>query len=108
GFVGANNLFPGPDGITAVRPESIRIGDENGEGESGGGRLTGTVVDVSFHGGTSHLAVRVPALDRPVLVAVQGPSRVASGERVSLSWPPEAAIHIPAGIPASPIEGREP
>jgi spermidine/putrescine transport system ATP-binding protein/putrescine transport system ATP-binding protein len=114
GFVGANNLFPGPDGITAVRPERIRIGDGGGDGGGdgeGGGegvRLTGTVVDVSFHGGTSHLAVRVPALDRPVLVAVQGPSRVVSGERVSLSWPPEAAVRIPAGLPVGPIEGEEP
>ncbi|MFG2115676.1 ABC transporter ATP-binding protein [Streptomyces sp. NPDC048718] len=116
GFVGANNLFPGPDGITAVRPERIRIGDDDGEDDGdgdrdGGGegvRLTGTVVDVSFHGGTSHLAVRVPALDRPVLVAVQGPSRVVSGERVSLSWPPEAAVRIPAGIPVGPTEGEAP
>ncbi|OAH13728.1 ABC transporter ATP-binding protein [Streptomyces jeddahensis] len=110
GFVGANNLFPGPDGITAVRPESIRIceGDGDGDPDAGGGRLTGTVVDVSFHGGTSHLAVRVPDLDRPVLVAVQGPSRVISGQQVSLSWPPDAAVHVPASTPVSPIEGEEP
>ncbi|MEU7022985.1 ABC transporter ATP-binding protein [Streptomyces sp. NPDC046203] len=110
GFVGANNLFPGPDGITAVRPERIRIGDGGGAGDGGGEgvRLTGTVVDVSFHGGTSHLAVRVPALDRPVLVAVQGPSRVLSGERVSLSWPPEAAVRVPAGVPVGPTEGEAP
>ncbi|MBA2946529.1 ABC transporter ATP-binding protein [Streptomyces himalayensis] len=126
GFVGANNLFPGPNGITAVRPERIRIRNRIGGGKGGndndgtvegeGERLTGTVVDVSFHGGTSHLAVRVPGLDRPVLIAVQGPSRVTSGEQVSLSWPPDAAVHIPASIPAStpvstpasPIEGEEP
>ncbi|MER6101610.1 ABC transporter ATP-binding protein [Streptomyces sp. NPDC001832] len=102
GFVGANNLFPGPDGITAVRPERIRIGDGDSHGDDGGGGLTGTVVDVSFHGGTSHIAVRVPQLDQPVLVAVQGPSRVVSGDRVRLFWPPEAAVRIPAG----PIAGE--
>ncbi|MFD7811557.1 ABC transporter ATP-binding protein [Streptomyces sp. NPDC059785] len=121
GFVGANNLFPegdgdgdslgsgsgsgsgggggggGAGGFTAVRPERIRMRTGDGRGEGGGaGRLTGTVVDVSFHGGTSHLAVHVPDLPKPVLVAVQGPSRVAPGERVSLSWPPEAAIRVPA------------
>ncbi|GGM08117.1 polyamine-transporting ATPase [Streptomyces fumigatiscleroticus] len=108
GFVGANNLFPerDGDGITAVRPERIRIGDGDGDGAGAGagGRLTGTVVDVSFHGGTTHIAVRVPDLAEPVLVAVQGPSRVATGERVSLSWPPEAAVPIPV----SPTEGEKP
>ncbi|MFH8475449.1 ABC transporter ATP-binding protein [Streptomyces sp. NPDC018000] len=105
GFVGANNLLPGPYGITAVRPERIHIGAGESHGSDvGDDRLTGMVVDVSFHGGTSHLAVRVPHLEEPVLVAVQGPSRVVPGERVSLSWPSEAAVRIPAG----PIEGEEP
>jgi spermidine/putrescine ABC transporter ATP-binding subunit len=102
GFIGANNLFPGkvtgkgldvsglgvlpapaadlPEGaqaLLAVRPERVRLGD---------GPLRGTVVDVSFYGGTSHVALSVPGHGRHVLVATQGPARVETGTEITLGW----------------------
>ncbi|MEV5774646.1 ABC transporter ATP-binding protein [Streptomyces antimycoticus] len=111
GFVGANNVFsgrlllsgglevpgvgvlPAPAGDTAglvgVRPESIRLAA--GEADAS---LHGTVLDISYFGGSSRIAVTVPGLDRPVLLTVAGPATVTSGARVALSWDPESAVLI--------------
>ncbi|MET8145409.1 ABC transporter ATP-binding protein [Sphaerisporangium sp. NPDC005288] len=110
GFIGANNLFEGTvagDGLSVaglgtlparggfaagapallgVRPESVRLGEN--------GILTGVVADVSFYGGVSHIAVRVPGHDRPILVAAQGPSQVRAGAEVGLGWSPDDAVLI--------------
>ncbi|RCG31058.1 ABC transporter ATP-binding protein [Sphaerisporangium album] len=110
GFIGANNLFEGTavgEGLSApglgtlpaqgglaagtpallgVRPESIRLG--------AGGVLSGVVADVSFYGGVSHIAVRVPGHERPVLVATQGPTRVTAGAEVGLGWSASDAVLI--------------
>ncbi|MEU9886466.1 ABC transporter ATP-binding protein [Sphaerisporangium sp. NPDC051017] len=110
GFIGANNLFegvadgegltasglgtlPAQGGLTAgtpallgVRPESVRLGPE--------GVLSGVVADVSFYGGVSHIAVRVPGHERPVLVATQGPTRVTAGAEVGLGWSAADAVLI--------------
>ncbi|MEW2402451.1 ABC transporter ATP-binding protein [Streptomyces sp. NPDC046862] len=115
-FVGANNLFagrlpasggldvpgvgvlPAPAapgtgaGLVAVRPESIRIAAD--EVEEADAPLHGTVLDISFFGGSSRIAVTVPGLDRPVLLTVPGPAPVPPGARVALSWPPESAVLI--------------
>ncbi|WP_084961418.1 ABC transporter ATP-binding protein [Thermoactinospora rubra] len=111
-FVGANNLFEGvfTDGgvkteafgllrgtgqategaaaLLAVRPEKVRL--DAGEG------LAGTVADVSFYGGVSHVSVQVAGHPKPVLAAVQGASRVRPGEQVVLGWAPEDAVIINA------------
>ncbi|MBA2893253.1 ABC transporter ATP-binding protein [Nonomuraea soli] len=109
-FVGANNLFEGtasarglsnghfgtlpaegelPEGapaLLAVRPEKISLAADRG--------LAGTVADVSFYGGVSHVSVDVTGHPKPVLVAVQGASQVRPGERVRLGWRPEDAVLI--------------
>ncbi|WP_214106340.1 ABC transporter ATP-binding protein [Acrocarpospora catenulata] len=112
-FIGANNLFPGtvtgggfevpglgplpcktdlPNGtaVLAVRPERIRLGDP------GRGAADGTVADVSFYGGISHIAVDVAGHDRKVLVATQGPARITPGAQVGLTWNPDDAVLVPA------------
>ncbi|GIH24334.1 polyamine-transporting ATPase [Acrocarpospora phusangensis] len=112
-FIGANNLFTGtvtatgfevpglgplpckpdlPNGLAvlAVRPERVRLG------EPGRGAADGTVVDVSFFGGVSHIAVDVPGHDRKVLAATQGPARIAPGAPVGLFWNPDDAVLVPA------------
>ncbi|GIH68765.1 ABC transporter ATP-binding protein [Sphaerimonospora thailandensis] len=82
-------LAEGSRALLAIRPERIRLtpltrSDEE-PGEHGGG-LTGEVVDVSFYGGTSHVALSVPGHEGHVLAATQGPARVDVGVRVALSW----------------------
>ncbi|WP_370027349.1 ABC transporter ATP-binding protein [Planotetraspora sp. GP83] len=114
-FIGANNLFPGTvtakglevgglgvlpapatglagdfqvgaRALLAVRPERVRLG---------AGELRGTVVDVSFYGGTSHVALSVPGHEGHVLVATQGPARVETGTEVQLGWDAADASLIP-------------
>ncbi|MEU8247665.1 ABC transporter ATP-binding protein [Nonomuraea sp. NPDC048916] len=115
-FVGANNLFEGTAGpetlltedfgplsgtpldgleegakaLLGVRPEKIRLR----EAETPDG-LGGTVLDVSFYGGVSHISVDVPGHVRPVLVAVQGASGVQPGAEVKLHWEAPDAVIIP-------------
>ncbi|MER6010596.1 ABC transporter ATP-binding protein [Streptomyces bluensis] len=121
GFVGANNIFAGRlladggldvpgvgvlpaaagdatagdatagdiTGLVAVRPESIRLTDPDTDAP-----LHGTVLDISFFGGSSRIAVTVPGLDRPVLLTAPGPAPVAPGARVALTWRPESAVLI--------------
>ncbi|MEV4107452.1 ABC transporter ATP-binding protein [Nonomuraea sp. NPDC049695] len=113
-FVGANNLFhgtaSGPDGIEtddfgmlagtpleeleagakallAVRPEKVELADE-----SAARGLKGSVLDVSFYGGVSHVSVDVPGRTKPVLVAVQGASSVEVGAKVKVCWEAEDAV----------------
>ncbi|WP_049565011.1 ABC transporter ATP-binding protein [Nonomuraea sp. SBT364] len=113
-FVGANNLFEGAVGgpetlaagdfgdlpgtplgeletgakaLLGVRPEKVRLGDGDG--------LKGTVLDVSFYGGVSHISVEVPGRVKPVLVAVQGAGTVKPGAEVSLEWTAGDAVIIP-------------
>jgi spermidine/putrescine transport system ATP-binding protein/putrescine transport system ATP-binding protein len=112
-FVGANNLFsgrlrasgglevpgvgvlPAPAGagegpyLVGVRPESIRLAAPDADAP-----LRGTVLDISFFGGSSRTSVAVPGLDRPVLLTVPGPAPVAAGARVALSWGPDSAVLV--------------
>ncbi|MEU9290938.1 ABC transporter ATP-binding protein [Streptomyces sp. NPDC048275] len=116
GFVGSNNIFSGQlrpsggldvpgvgvlpapagagtgAGLVAVRPESIRVAAANTE--DGEGLLSGTVLDVSFHGGSSRIAVTVPGLQPPVLVVASGPAAVTAGTPVALSWDPGSAVLV--------------
>jgi spermidine/putrescine transport system ATP-binding protein/putrescine transport system ATP-binding protein len=117
-FVGANNLFEGALGaadtlqtqdfgalrgrplraletgakaLLGVRPEKVRLGEVT----AAGGGLKGSVLDVSFYGGISHISVSVPGRLKPVLVAVQGASEVKSGAEVTLDWRADDAVIIP-------------
>ncbi|MFB9627969.1 ABC transporter ATP-binding protein [Nonomuraea helvata] len=113
-FVGANNLFHGTAGgldgiktddfgmlagtpleeleagakaLLAVRPEKMELADE-----SAARGLKGSVLDVSFYGGVSHISVDVPGRAKPVLVAVQGASSVEVGAKVKVRWKAEDAV----------------
>ncbi len=117
-FVGANNLFagvagsggiesetfgtlagtpltemePGAAALLAVRPESIELADENAARG-----LPGSVLDVSFYGGVSHVSVDVPGRAKPVLAAVQGAATVSAGAKVKVRWDAEDAVIMAAG-----------
>ncbi|GIH66641.1 ABC transporter ATP-binding protein [Microbispora siamensis] len=118
GFIGANNLFtgrvtekglevdglgllPAPAGpvegetaMLAVRPERIRLGPVTEDQ----GALRGRVVDVSFYGGVSHVALSLAGHDRNLLAATQGRARVETGAEVAVSWDAEDAALVPTGV----------
>lgn len=90
-FIGTSNLLhgrPGVEegGVVVVRPEDVRLAP------GAGGTLDGVVADVQFKGGTSHVAVDVPGLDKPFLVAVPGVTDVQRGSDVALSWTTEVVV----------------
>ncbi|WP_433349637.1 polyamine ABC transporter ATP-binding protein [Microtetraspora malaysiensis] len=60
------------------------------------GPLRGTVVDVSFYGGTSHIVLRVEGHEGHVLAATQGSARVKPGTEVAIGWDAADAVLIPA------------
>lgn len=113
-FVGANNLFHGvasglealkseefgmlpgtpltelvggSAALLAVRPEKIDLADE-----SAVRGLPGSVLDVAFYGGVSHISVGVPGHPKPVLAAVQGAGTVRTGAKVKVRWAAEDAV----------------
>ncbi|MGW2146559.1 ABC transporter ATP-binding protein [Nonomuraea bangladeshensis] len=113
-FVGANNLFRGlstgldalrseefgmlagtpleeleadQPALLAVRPERVELADE-----SSVRGMAGSVVDVSFYGGVSHVSVEVPGHPKPVLAAVQGAGTVRPGAKVKVRWNAEDAV----------------
>ncbi|MFF0310271.1 ABC transporter ATP-binding protein [Streptosporangium sp. NPDC004379] len=59
------------------------------------GVLRGKVADVSFYGGVSHVSVVVPGRPAPVLVAVQGATRVRTGSAVALRWTADDGVLVP-------------
>lgn len=115
GFIGANNLFtgrvtekglevdglgllPAPAGaveggtaMLAVRPERIRLGPITEDQEV----LRGRVVDVSFYGGVSHVALSLEGHDRNLLAATQGRAKVETGAEVVVSWDADDAALVP-------------
>jgi spermidine/putrescine transport system ATP-binding protein/putrescine transport system ATP-binding protein len=110
-FVGANNLFAGtlrddgvevaglgllpckvPPGLTPDRPVELAVRPENVRLAAGG--LRGTVLDISFYGGTSRIAVEVAGREQPVVVNATGSVSVPTGTGVELTWNPEDAVLI--------------
>jgi ABC-type Fe3+/spermidine/putrescine transport system ATPase subunit len=82
----------GPPGLTAgaavsliVRPEQVRLG---GDG------FAAVVADVSFVGPAKHLELDSDELGR-LRATVGGDVPATAGDRVSLSWPAEAAWIVP-------------
>lgn len=87
-FIGTSNLLRGrvDGGVVVVRPEDVRLTPGTG------GSLDGVVADVQFKGGSSHVAVDVPGLDKPFLVAIGGATDVQRGTAVALSWTTEVVV----------------
>ncbi|GIF20522.1 spermidine/putrescine transport system ATP-binding protein/putrescine transport system ATP-binding protein [Actinoplanes tereljensis] len=121
-FIGGNNFFDGtavkggllagsllpgtpsvPDivatgdaAVLAVRPEQIRIGTGLDDAV-----LRGTVLDVSFYGGTSRFAVRVPGREKPVQVQRPGAPGFVPDQAVDLGWGEAEAVLIPPAVSAA-------
>jgi putative spermidine/putrescine transport system ATP-binding protein len=94
-FIGGANLLRGAlaerlvgsPGPFALRPERIRLGE--GEGVT----VRGRVLDVSFHGATSRIAVATPEGDR-VTAAVTGARAAALNDEVALCFPRDALVPV--------------
>ncbi|MFF4773419.1 polyamine ABC transporter ATP-binding protein [Microtetraspora fusca] len=71
-------------------------GDEDKADAEPESPLRGTVVDVSFYGGTSHIVLRVEGHEGHVLAATQGSARVEPGTEVAIGWDAADAVLIPA------------
>jgi hypothetical protein len=78
-----------------VRPEAIRISTD----DRLGGLVAGVVVQSSFLGNYTRVAVRCAGCSEPVLAELHGPDpdgleQLAPGRPVWLSWDRESAVPI--------------
>ncbi|GLW98065.1 polyamine ABC transporter ATP-binding protein [Microtetraspora sp. NBRC 16547] len=89
---------PAPLAETAseTKTETEAVSEADPEPEPEDGPLRGTVVDVSFYGGTSHIVLRVEGHEDHVLAAAQGSARVEPGTEVAIGWDAADAVLIPA------------
>jgi ABC-type Fe3+/spermidine/putrescine transport system ATPase subunit len=112
-FIGESNFFPaslvGRDGLLMVRPEAIRITPD----ERAGGLIDGTVIQRSFLGNYTRVAVTCRGCSEPVLAELHGSEsddleQFAPGRRVWLSWDRAAAVSIEtSNQPDASHEGEE-
>jgi ABC-type Fe3+/spermidine/putrescine transport system ATPase subunit len=98
-FIGDSNFLTGLGGATngsvlMVRPESIRISAEPREG------LKGRVLQTSFLGNQTRVAVECEGVEMPVLASLFGREQVSErdlevDQEVTLWWEPEAGVLLP-------------
>jgi spermidine/putrescine transport system ATP-binding protein/putrescine transport system ATP-binding protein len=115
-FIGRSNTFAGiatPDGVDVpgwgllpgvrgaqprdgepalliVRPEDLVLAGPSD------GRVSGTVVETQFFGGSSTIAVSAPDLPGPLVLTRHGATTVERGTPVHLTWDPARAVVLPA------------
>jgi ABC-type Fe3+/spermidine/putrescine transport system ATPase subunit len=110
-FIGDSNFLSGVGGATngsvlMVRPESVRISTEPREG------LHGRILQTSFLGSQTRVAVACDGVEAPVLASLFGRDRAAEGDlkldqEVTLWWEPEAAVLLSETNSASEHEEEE-
>ncbi|QYK41831.1 MAG: ABC transporter ATP-binding protein [Paracoccaceae bacterium] len=84
-------LSAGSAAVLAIRPEKMRIGAPGTPG------LAATVESVSFLGDRRQIVLRAADQDLPVMVTLasgtgDGGARIVPGDRVALTWAPDAAL----------------
>jgi spermidine/putrescine ABC transporter ATP-binding subunit len=114
-FIGSSNRFPGtrafggvdvpgigylpgeastdissPNVVLVVRPEDIRLVAQSD------GMVSGEVLDATFYGGTSRIAVTTGGHPAPVIVSLQGAATLERGTTVHLAWPADKAVVLEA------------
>jgi spermidine/putrescine transport system ATP-binding protein len=104
-FIGESNFIGGSSNgsVLMVRPESIRISTERREG------LKGRVLQTSFLGNQTRVAVACDGVEAPVLASLFGREQMAERElnpdqEVTLWWEPDDAVQLPETH--SPQEGE--
>jgi ABC-type Fe3+/spermidine/putrescine transport system ATPase subunit len=92
-FIGSTNLIERDGRTVSVRPERIEV-VRAGRIESAT-CLAGTIADVQFYGGMSHVLVDVPGRRRPIIATVVGSTDFTRGDAVTAAWDPtwEVTIH---------------
>ena len=91
-------LQPGERQATLmVRPEAIRIATTNNGSEPG---LRGRIIQTSFLGSQTRVAVECDTISRPVMASLFGKERVAATDlrldmEVTLWWDPDDAVLLP-------------
>jgi spermidine/putrescine transport system ATP-binding protein len=93
----ANGWLGGGRATLMVRPESIQIGDPEGAPEAS---LRGRIVQTSFLGSQTRVAVSCDAVDAPVTASKFGRERIAARDltpdrEVALWWDPADAVLLP-------------
>jgi ABC-type Fe3+/spermidine/putrescine transport system ATPase subunit len=104
-FIGESNFLDvtGNGSVLMVRPESIRISAERRDG------LRGRVLQTSFLGNQTRVAVACDGIETPVLASLFGRERLSAGDltldqEVTLWWEPDDAVLLPETH--SPQEGE--
>jgi ABC-type Fe3+/spermidine/putrescine transport system ATPase subunit len=99
-FIGESNFLDvtGNGSVLMVRPESIHISTEAREG------LRGRVLQTSFLGNQTRVAVACDGVETPVLASLFGRERVADrtlklDQEVTLWWEPDDAVLLPEPPP---------
>jgi iron(III) transport system ATP-binding protein len=80
--------------VVSVRPESIELKERTAPARDGWNTLDGTVVGCGFLGQSSRYSIRVQ--DLTLLAHVPSSVKFANGNEVSITFPQEAAIGLPA------------
>jgi spermidine/putrescine ABC transporter ATP-binding subunit len=94
-----NGSFHGDRGTLMVRPESIRVGDPR---EAPQASLRGRVVQTSFLGSQTRIAVSCDAVDAPLTATKFGREQMIASEltpnrEVALWWDKDDAVLLPEG-----------
>jgi spermidine/putrescine transport system ATP-binding protein len=98
-FIGESNFLAGPGGsangsVLMVRPESIHISTEPRDG------LRGRILQTSFLGNQTRVAVACDGVELPVLASLFGREQVSErdlepDQEVTLWWEPDDAVLLP-------------
>jgi ABC-type Fe3+/spermidine/putrescine transport system ATPase subunit len=99
-FIGESNFLAGSSNgsVLMVRPESVRISTAPRDG------LKGRVVQTSFLGNQTRVAVTCDGVDTPVLASLFGREQAGDhdlklDQEVTLWWEPDDAVLLPATHP---------
>lgn len=108
---GAHSLAAGKPATLVIRGEDLHVetltsGPQN---PTAGTRFVGTVIDVTFLGGSSTLTVDVPGLAQPLRSTVHRATELTRGDPVTLVLPPHQSVIVdhPQPISASPRKDHE-
>jgi spermidine/putrescine transport system ATP-binding protein/putrescine transport system ATP-binding protein len=77
----------------SLRPELIRF-ETPGSAGDGTTEVSGTIRDVQFFGGTSHVLVDVDGFARPLVATSVGPTDRRPGDHVTLAWRPTDLVVV--------------
>lgn len=98
-FIGSTNLFDaiGDDGVRrsgSLRPERVGLAAPGSALPAGHTVVAGTVADVQFYGGVSHVMVAADGHDRPLVAAEIGATRWTPGDPAVVHWNPADVVTV--------------